>query len=53
MSTQRAEEILNGFRLHWMNLRDADSGTILWQSSDNLYVKKYLIFDMIISLILI
>jgi len=37
-SSKRAQEILNGFKLHWMNLRDADSGRILWQSSENLYV---------------
>ncbi|CAF1116188.1 unnamed protein product [Adineta steineri] len=35
-SSKRAQEILNGFKLHWMNLRDADSGRILWQSSENL-----------------
>ncbi|CAF0895563.1 unnamed protein product [Adineta ricciae] len=35
-SSKRAEDILNGFKLHWMNLRDADSGRILWQSSENL-----------------
>ncbi|GAB1608029.1 retinal rod rhodopsin-sensitive cGMP 3',5'-cyclic phosphodiesterase subunit delta-like [Argonauta hians] len=32
----RAEDIMSGFKLHWMNLRDADSGKILWQSSDDL-----------------
>ncbi|XP_069117465.1 retinal rod rhodopsin-sensitive cGMP 3',5'-cyclic phosphodiesterase subunit delta-like [Argopecten irradians] len=31
-----AEEILKGFKLNWMNLRDGDSGKILWQSSDDL-----------------
>jgi retinal rod rhodopsin-sensitive cGMP 3',5'-cyclic phosphodiesterase subunit delta len=38
MSTKRANEILNGFKFHWMNLRDADSGKVLWQSSEDLYV---------------
>jgi hypothetical protein len=37
-SSKRAQDILNGFKLHWMNLRDADSGRILWQSSENLYI---------------
>ncbi|KAH3858468.1 retinal rod rhodopsin-sensitive cGMP 3',5'-cyclic phosphodiesterase subunit delta-like [Dreissena polymorpha] len=32
----RAEDIMKGFKLNWMNLRDADSGKILWQSSDDL-----------------
>lgn len=32
----RAEDILNGFKLNWMNLRDADNGKILWQSTENL-----------------
>ena len=36
-SSNRALEILDGFKLHWMNLRDADSGKVLWQSSENLY----------------
>ena len=36
LSSKRAEEIMNGFKFHWMNLRDADSGRVLWQSSENL-----------------
>ncbi|XP_052082308.1 retinal rod rhodopsin-sensitive cGMP 3',5'-cyclic phosphodiesterase subunit delta-like [Mytilus californianus] len=32
----KAEDIMKGFKLNWMNLRDADSGRILWQSSDDL-----------------
>jgi hypothetical protein len=38
-SSKRAQDILDGFKLHWMNLRDADSGRVLWQSSENLYVE--------------
>ncbi|ESO91294.1 hypothetical protein LOTGIDRAFT_228769 [Lottia gigantea] len=34
----KAEDIMSGFSLNWMNLRDADSGKILWQSSDDLAV---------------
>ena len=33
---QKALDILKGFKLNWMNLRDADSGKILWQSNDDL-----------------
>lgn len=29
---------MKGFKLNWMNLRDADNGKILWQSSDDLSV---------------
>ena len=29
----KAEDILSGFRVNWMNLRDADTGKILWQVS--------------------
>jgi len=36
----RAEDILKGFRVNWMNLRDADSGKILWQGSDDLSVPE-------------
>lgn len=32
----RAEDILKGFKLNWMNLRDGESGKILWQSSEDL-----------------
>ncbi|XP_072030871.1 retinal rod rhodopsin-sensitive cGMP 3',5'-cyclic phosphodiesterase subunit delta [Amphiura filiformis] len=32
----RAEDILKGFKLNWMNLRDAESGKILWQGSEDL-----------------
>ncbi|KAI0238325.1 Retinal rod rhodopsin-sensitive cGMP 3',5'-cyclic phosphodiesterase subunit delta [Lamellibrachia satsuma] len=31
-----ADNILKGFKLNWMNLRDADSGKVLWQSNDDL-----------------
>lgn len=34
----RKEQILKGFKLNWMNLRDADSGKVLWQGSDDLSV---------------
>ena len=32
----RAEDILKGFVVNWMNLRDADTGKILWQGTDDL-----------------
>ena len=32
----RAEDILKGFKLNRMNLRDADTGKILWQGNDDL-----------------
>uniref|UniRef100_A0A8D0GPG4 GMP phosphodiesterase delta subunit domain-containing protein n=1 Tax=Sphenodon punctatus TaxID=8508 RepID=A0A8D0GPG4_SPHPU len=40
MSTkeERAQEILRGFRLNWMNLRDAEMGKILWQGTEDLSV---------------
>lgn len=31
----RADDILKGFRVNWMNLRDADSGKILWQGNED------------------
>ena len=31
-----AANIMKGFKLNWMNLRDAESGKILWQSGENL-----------------
>ncbi|XP_013782783.1 retinal rod rhodopsin-sensitive cGMP 3',5'-cyclic phosphodiesterase subunit delta-like isoform X2 [Limulus polyphemus] len=31
-----AENILDGFKLNWMNLRDADTGKILWQGTEDL-----------------
>ena len=34
--TNRIEEILEGFKLNWMNLRDAESGKILWQGNQDL-----------------
>lgn len=30
----KAEQILSGFTINWMNMRDGDSGQILWESSD-------------------
>jgi len=32
----KAEDILKGFKVNWMNLRDADTGKILWQGNDDL-----------------
>ena len=32
----RAEDILNGFKVNWMNLRDADTGKILWQGNEDM-----------------
>ena len=32
----KAEDILSGFRVNWMNLRDADTGKILWQATNYL-----------------
>jgi len=34
--SNRKDEILCGFQLNWMNLRDAESGKILWQGSEDL-----------------
>jgi retinal rod rhodopsin-sensitive cGMP 3',5'-cyclic phosphodiesterase subunit delta len=35
-SDRKAEAILKGFKLNWMNLRDAETGKVLWQSYENL-----------------
>ncbi|CAF0774125.1 unnamed protein product [Rotaria sp. Silwood1] len=35
-SSQRRKDVQDGFQFHWMNLRDAQSGESLWQSSENL-----------------
>jgi len=32
----KAQKILEGFKLNWMNLRDADNGKVMWQSSDDM-----------------
>eukprot|EP00093_Oithona_nana_P014912 14912.XXX_1208690_1209454_1 [CDS] Oithona nana genome sequencing. len=32
----RAEDILKGFKVNWMNLRDADTGKILWQGNEDM-----------------
>ncbi|KAL0839389.1 hypothetical protein ABMA28_016117 [Loxostege sticticalis] len=33
---KRVEDILNGFQVNWMNLRDGDTGKILWQYNEDL-----------------
>lgn len=35
-TAEKKKRILSGFKLNWMNLRDAGSGKVLWQSSDDL-----------------
>jgi len=32
----RAEEILQGFRINWMKLRDSDTGKVLWEGNEDL-----------------
>ncbi|XKL69152.1 hypothetical protein PGB90_006921 [Kerria lacca] len=32
----KASEILSGFQVNWMNIRDAETGIILWQSNEDL-----------------
>ncbi|PZC75762.1 retinal rod rhodopsin-sensitive cGMP 3',5'-cyclic phosphodiesterase subunit delta [Helicoverpa armigera] len=32
----RVETILKGFQVNWMNLRDADTGKILWQNNEDM-----------------
>merc|ERR1711953_1110748 len=36
----KAEDILTGFRVNWMNLRDADTGKILWQGNEDLSIPE-------------
>jgi len=31
-----AEDILDGFRINWMKLRDSDTGKVLWEGKDDL-----------------
>ncbi|CAG9135310.1 Retinal rod rhodopsin-sensitive cGMP 3'-5'-cyclic phosphodiesterase subunit delta [Plutella xylostella] len=33
---ERVETILRGFQINWMNLRDADTGKILWQHNEDM-----------------
>lgn len=33
---EKADSILHGFKLNWMNLRDAESGRVLWQSTEDM-----------------
>lgn len=35
---EHASRVLQGFKLNWMNLRDASSGKILWENSQDLSV---------------
>ncbi|KAF8571603.1 hypothetical protein P879_00913 [Paragonimus westermani] len=38
MDNERVGLIIKGFKLNWMNLRDADTGTVLWQSCEDFSV---------------
>ncbi|KAI5637159.1 GMP-PDE, delta subunit domain-containing protein [Phthorimaea operculella] len=33
---ERVDKILQGFQVNWMNLRDADTGKILWQHNEDM-----------------
>ncbi|KAL6734625.1 hypothetical protein Aduo_005147 [Ancylostoma duodenale] len=33
---EKADNILHGFKLNWMNLRDAENGRVLWQSTEDM-----------------
>ncbi|KAI6184730.1 Phosphodiesterase delta-like protein [Aphelenchoides bicaudatus] len=32
----RANEIMSGFKLNWMNLRDSNTGKVIWQSTEDM-----------------
>uniref|UniRef100_A0A8D8YFE7 Retinal rod rhodopsin-sensitive cGMP 3',5'-cyclic phosphodiesterase subunit delta n=1 Tax=Cacopsylla melanoneura TaxID=428564 RepID=A0A8D8YFE7_9HEMI len=32
----KIEDILSGFQVNWMNLRDVDTGELLWQGNDDI-----------------
>ncbi|XP_012276953.1 retinal rod rhodopsin-sensitive cGMP 3',5'-cyclic phosphodiesterase subunit delta isoform X1 [Orussus abietinus] len=36
VSLSREDKILSGFQVNWINLRDADSGKIMWQGTKDL-----------------
>ncbi|GMR36954.1 hypothetical protein PMAYCL1PPCAC_07149 [Pristionchus mayeri] len=36
MASEKANSILTGFKLNWMNLRDGTTGKVLWQSTADL-----------------
>nr|CAB3264741.1 PDEdelta cGMP phosphodiesterase delta subunit [Phallusia mammillata] len=38
MESQHVADVLNGFKLNWMNLRDASSGKIMWEGTQDLSV---------------
>ncbi|XP_070562009.1 retinal rod rhodopsin-sensitive cGMP 3',5'-cyclic phosphodiesterase subunit delta-like [Ptychodera flava] len=40
MPLAKADDILKGFKLNWMNLRDAENGKILWQSNEDLSIPE-------------
>jgi len=33
---ERAQKILDGFKLNWMNLRDGETGKIMWQGMEDM-----------------
>ena len=41
----RTDDILKGFRVNWVNLRDNDSGKILWQGNMDLSLGIYIMLD--------
>ncbi|XP_066926117.1 retinal rod rhodopsin-sensitive cGMP 3',5'-cyclic phosphodiesterase subunit delta-like [Clytia hemisphaerica] len=36
--TEKADQIMSGFKLNWMNLRDGETGKIMWQGNEDLSV---------------
>jgi len=34
---EKHEKIINGFRINWMNMRDADSGSVKWESEESFW----------------
>jgi len=36
VSAERAKKILEGFKLNWMNLRDGETGKIMWQGMEDM-----------------
>ncbi|XP_023289202.1 retinal rod rhodopsin-sensitive cGMP 3',5'-cyclic phosphodiesterase subunit delta isoform X2 [Orussus abietinus] len=45
VSLSREDKILSGFQVNWINLRDADSGKIMWQGTKDLAVSREINFS--------
>jgi hypothetical protein len=45
-SSQQATDIVNGFRINWISLKDFESSRVLWRSSETWNLNEVMVAEV-------